>query len=666
MNPLIKIFFACYCMCLATTLPAQDTKIVWGKVPDEDLKMTVYDKDTAAAAVVLFDVGNLKFDFGKSGIKYIFERHKRIKILKRSGFDYADISIPFFNRESVKGLRAQIYLPNGEKSTVEKGGFFDETVSKGGWVLKKFAFPNVQEGAVIEYKFSLESEYFIQLQDWFFQQDIPVRWSEYNLAIPEWFDYVVIRQGRQPDIIDKKMENEKLTISSGSYGTSRTEYYDVPAKVHYYRMAMRDVPAMKMEAFVTTGKDYLARTRFQLKSVQWPQSPLEPYMTTWPDVAKKLLEHESFGQQFLKKNNYNKVWEQASFLLKETTTEKEKAERLYQFVARTITWDEDFGVYTRNSLNKCFEQKKGSAAEMNLMLLALFKEAGIEASPALASTRDHGKPIQIYPILAQFNHVMVLAKIEGKSMLFDAGSPFRPANYPRISALNGSIWAVNMELPQWLDISSTGGSTVISYKCTLAESGNLSGRLRGKYDGYDAVLHREKLHAKKEEEHWKTYLADESGVEVTIESVKTDNLDSISLSLSMDMQCALQGVAQVADDFIYLSPVLLSPFDENPFKLAERNYPVEIPYPINYQFVLQLEIPEGYAIEELPETLNMSLPDKGGLFQYSINSGPNTVNVSYKLRIDQLVFEPDEYAGLKEFFDRIMSKHAEQVVLKKQ
>ncbi len=657
--------FSCAALVCACSLSAQELKVSWGKVPDEDLKMTVYAEDTAAAAVVLFDIGKLTFDFARSGIRYNFERHKRIKILKRAGFDYADIAIPFYHREKLNNLRAQIFQPDGTKNAVEKASFYDAKATKD-WVLKKFAFPNVQEGAVIEYRYNLESEYIVQLQDWFFQSDIPVRWSEYTLAVPEWFDYVILQQGRRPDVMDKKTNTENVAVNFSGESAGRTEYAGVPVKVHYHRVLMKNVPAMKMESFITTPDDYLARIRFQLKAVQWPSRTPEPYMTTWSEVARKLMEHDDFGAQFSRKGNYDKVWAQAAPLLAGANSDTEKADRLYQFVSRIMTWDEYFGVYTRSSLNKCFEQKKGSAAEMNLMLLALFKEAGFTAFPVLSSTREHGKTLEVYPFLQQFNHVMVIADIEGKIQLFDAGSAYRPPGYPRVAALNDRAWLVNPDAPQWINIDAPGGASMLSFKGALDEDGNLSGKFRGRFEGYDAFRHREELHAGSGETHWQKHLA-VNGLEAVVvsHSVQNKGMDSIALPLQSDIECTLHGAAQINDNFLYLTPVLYPAFSENPFKLAVRNYPVEIPHPISWQFVLQVDLPQGYEVEELPESLNMVLADRGGTFLYHVTRNNNMLSISYRLRIDQLVFEPDEYAGLKEFFDKIIAKQAEQVVLKK-
>jgi hypothetical protein len=116
---------------------------------------------------------------------------------------------------------------------------------------------------------------------------------------------------------------------------------------------------------------------------------------------------------------------------------------------------------------------------------------------------------------------------------------------------------------------------------------------------------------------------------------------------------------------IYIKPSLKTDFDENPFKQPKREYPVEFPYPFKDQFILNLTIPTGYKVEELPKSVKVNLPDEGGTFQYLSSVKENVIQLIIKIQLDQLRFEPDDYVLVKEFFNQIATKSAEQVVLKK-
>ena len=118
-------------------------------------------------------------------------------------------------------------------------------------------------------------------------------------------------------------------------------------------------------------------------------------------------------------------------------------------------------------------------------------------------------------------------------------------------------------------------------------------------------------------------------------------------------------------EMLYFNPMLTFAVEENPFKLKERKYPVDYNYPYEYIYSASFEIPENYAIEELPENLSLALPEKGGRFSYTMSANGNTINLTSQLKISKYLFLPEEYAGLKEFYNLLIDKMAAQVVLKK-
>ncbi len=73
---------------------AQTDPYKFGKISAEDLSLTACSYDKDADAVVLFDIGKAKFDMTDEGFELIYERTRRIKILKESGVNYANIEIP--------------------------------------------------------------------------------------------------------------------------------------------------------------------------------------------------------------------------------------------------------------------------------------------------------------------------------------------------------------------------------------------------------------------------------------------------------------------------------------------------------------------------------------------------------------------------------------------
>jgi hypothetical protein len=136
--------------------------------------------------------------------------------------------------------------------------------------------------------------------------------------------------------------------------------------------------------------------------------------------------------------------------------------------------------------------------------------------------------------------------------------------------------------------------------------------------------------------------------------------------LSIRFSCRIPDAAQIAGAFIYFRPVVDFLFDENPFKSLKRSFPVSFTFPLKAQYVVNLDIPAGYNIEELPEPVRISLPNDGGkLFFSCTKASERQVQLVLKLSLSQLEFLPDQYDGLRHFFELVAAKAQSPLVLKK-
>jgi hypothetical protein len=107
-------------------------------------------------------------------------------------------------------------------------------------------------------------------------------------------------------------------------------------------------------------------------------------------------------------------------------------------------------------------------------------------------------------------------------------------------------------------------------------------------------------------------------------------------------------------------------YRSNPFKSAERLYPVEMPYATDETFLLTLQVPEGYVVDELPKQIRARFDEEGkSFFEYLVQVSESTISLRSRVKIDRAYYEPGEYEGLREFFNLIVKKHSEQIVFKK-
>jgi len=112
-NCFLMVLFLLYAGSLRSS--CQKTKMKFGQIDQDNLAMTIYDKDTSASAVVLGDYGDVTFHYVQAeGSWYInFTRHRRIKIFKKSGYEWANHQILLYNEgnlsENVSALKGFTY-----------------------------------------------------------------------------------------------------------------------------------------------------------------------------------------------------------------------------------------------------------------------------------------------------------------------------------------------------------------------------------------------------------------------------------------------------------------------------------------------------------------------------------------------------------------------------
>jgi hypothetical protein len=631
----------------------------WGANPPEtDLKMTSYPEDTSAKAVILQDIGYIEFDYHPStGISVLFKQHRRIKVFDQSAFKEGNILIPYNTSGSkdLLNLDVVIFSPSGEKTVVKTANIYTEKLNKY-WSAKKIFIPNLQKGSIIEYRFELKTNSFFRLTPWSFQDDLPVRWSELNAEIPEFYSYVTLSNIQKAFEINESIsKREKFNYGGESYN------------VLYIRKALKNMPSIKSEPYLTTVDDYKSHIQFQLKSYTYPGSPTVNLYENWEKLAKELNKHEAFGDQFLKSSKYKALLEEAKPIISNVSlSEDEKLVQLLEYVSKNVKWDNETWAFTDNGINNAFKKHQGNMADINLGLLALCKEAGFDAYPLLISTRDHGYMTPEYPIVDQFNGVLVYIEQKDKTFkILDATNPYLGVNLSNIENYNRGGWIVREKSPDWIEFNAPEKLQVFTANLQLEENGNISGQVKISLNGHAALEMREKLGNGKDLESLKS---DFSGrfEEFSIDSLDFENKMDFTKPLVIKYKISLTNAAKVANDFLYCPAMIMSFFQENPFKALTRTCPINFESPLKIQYVVTLKSPKGYKTEEMPSPTNMLLPDNGGKLTFSCGPTPaGDTQIVMRMNVKQLDFSIEEYAGLQQFFSKIIEKSEDQIVFKK-
>ncbi|MBL0201423.1 MAG: DUF3857 domain-containing protein [Chitinophagaceae bacterium] len=525
--------FLFFLLSVSIQVAAQKSQPAFGKVDKADLEMKDCDFDKGADALVLIDYGNMYYDRGTVGFstfKTVYERRTRIKILKEKGISQADIEINYYthnNEEKVFKFNANTYnLDAAGKiitTEVKKSSIYSKKID-GNYSKMIIAFPEVRVGSIIEYSYTIERESY-GLRTWYFQGRIPVRYSEYQLKVPQIFRFSV-----QPSIVDPIEDKQEVVDESISMDEGFMETKSL--KSNYI---MRNLPGVKNEPFMGSPKDYMQRLEFQMTQIYYNESRIVDLSVKWQDVIKnRLIKDEDFGLQLEKTVTAAKPFIEEARQIADVET---RMKFIYNRIRKLMSWngDEDY-VYSDNGIIKTWETKTGNVADINLLLVNLLNEAGVKTSPILFSTRDHGLVTPTYPSVNQFNTVMAYVVLKDKAYVLDATDKVTNVKLVPEKVVNTNGFIPEGENGRWKDVLS-GKS---KYKVMAAIQGEIdeAGIMKGNglvncYDYARAQRVKEwtQDNMKFKNDYFVTYYPG-----LKIEDIVVNNVDADSLPLEQKVK----------------------------------------------------------------------------------------------------------------------------------
>ncbi len=664
-----KIYFFVLFIFASVFISAQEkSPVKFGKISADDFKTTVYSIDSNAAAVVIADIGSTEIVGNVKGwFSLEFKHFKRIHILKQSAYDIANVEIELYTsgqlEEDLQNLKAYTYnLENGkvvETKLDTKNAVFRDKKSKNE-VIRKFTFPALKAGSIIEYEYKISSDYMRNLRAWEFQGGYPRLWSEYNVSIPEFLYYVFMSQGLQYNLAkDQKRRQEPFRVSF-SQGAGQSEYSNFTSGVTDHRFVMKNVPALKEESFTSTLNNHIAKIEFQLAEIRNPLT-YQRIMGSWEDVSKLFLKSEYFGLHLSKDNGW--LNEEQLIAVKGATSEINKAKNIYNYLQNNFTCNSYYGIDLDQPLKNILKDKKGNVAEINLLLIAMLRKAGLGAEPVMLSTKNHGYTYPIYPIINKFNYLICQTVIDGKTYFLDASRPRLGFGKLSWTCYNGHARIINERAtPIEFSSDSLKERKLTSLFIVNGEKGEINGYMQQTPGYYESYALRDRVKDKGIDDLMKDIKKD-FGSDVDISNPKIDSLDKLdeSIQLLYDLKLNIE-----KEDLIYLNPMFGEGYKENPFKSAERTYPVEMPYTRDETYVLRMDVPEGYQVDELPKSIRVNFDEEGkSFFEYIIAQSEGVVSLRSRIKLNRSYFLPDEYEYLREFYAMIVKKHNEQIVFKK-
>lgn len=645
---------------LAHCLPlaGQDLSRKFGRITDYEIDMTSYAPDTSAVAVCLYENTTIWYNFTPNG-NNLFQQSRRysakFKILKPEGVALATVEIPYHtspnSKEYISGLSISAYnRVNGKivETKLKNSNVVTERLSEYS-LLCKFTIPEVRVGTVIEYRYTIESDYYFNIDPIRVQHAYPVIHSFAEVATPEYFRFNINSQGYH-----------KVSVTTER--RSNTGYTDDVRTI-----VATDVPALANEPWVWSVDDFRSKVTFELRSIVIPGFYHKDYTTSWESVNKALADDGGYTE-YLKAGNPLK--DETAAIIAEGDDEMTRLRKIHRLVLDRMNWNGTWSLFPQLPRQR-LKEGSGSSADINFILNSALRDAGFTTTPILLNPRRAGRLPFSHPSIDNIRTMVLLVTLsDGSTHVLDGTDHDNDVDLIPISLMadrarifghsappNGAYRGAG---PGWIDLTNLCSNDQRCFvQCALSPSGTVSGTLTNMGTNAIAVGMKSKYrNAASEDEYVASLEADN---DMTISSYAFEGLNAPAVTEKVEF--ALQ--PEAAGDYLYMNATAIPFMTTNPLTSQERKLPVEFSIPTKATLTAMVQIPEGYTVEELPGPIRITTCENGATYQYHATAQNGAITIQLVYSLNRVIFSAEEYPDLHTFFGVMIEKNNSRIILKK-
>ncbi len=589
----------------------------------------------ASAAILLNEVKRVIHLDGTSSTTY----HRIIKLFNKRGIEkFGEVFITYNawgERITIKKARTFKLDGTEVEATSIKDIFPLEGYRLYSHISQKvISMPALEEGVTIEYQYTLDdySRGFIgkNFQDTFYLQDFePIQSCRYVLTIPEGIEIKIVnfKTDIEPEI---KKDESKVIYTWEASDISQIIYEsDMPP---FHNIAPR-ITVSSFSSWEEIASWYYDISREQSKAD--------------PDIKAKVAE-----------------------LIQNETTLEGKIRALYHYVITEIRYlGLEFGIsgHMPHEASEIYKYKYGDCKDKATLLIAMLKEAGIEAYYVLLRTRYSGEIDLDLPSF-QFDHAIAAVPLNGELMFLDGTA--ENYCYGELPAMDQDVWAMVlidgegkfMKVPMQ---STEKNQRVREIKLDLKEDGSVSGEITVLQSGIFAAYYRsifKDLGETKRKELIQNSLSSSCPGSI-LEEFSFSDLADLNVPVEQRYKFRVPSYARKVGEKLHLKPSIIERVESTSIVAKEeRRFPMYFYSQYCTQNIIEITIPEGYKVERIPDDIDLVLPFVSYRVKYSIEEDLIKYERYYKFNTFEI--SKEEYSSFKEFVERIAQEDAQEIILK--
>lgn len=567
--------------------------------------------------------------------------HKRrvIKVFNDRGVEeYGEFKIRF-NRsnENIKIKEVKTIKKNGEILQPEDKAINEITPPEASEAsiysdarIKVISMPGVEPGSILicDYVITKES-YAMEGEFWnylLFQTTDPIKESKLVLKTPLDKDInYKVKNGDLPPKINEKEDSK-------TYTWKRT---DIPAIIKEKNMPS----LMNIAPFI------------QISTVQ-----------SWSNVSEW---YQTLIDEQYKVNE--EIKDKITELTKNSESETEAIKALYNYVTSQIRYiGLQFGEsgYKPYSAVTTFEKKYGVCKEKATLLIAMLREIGVKAEPVLINRGSTTIDMDIKSP-AIFNHMIIYLPEKDKYL--------DPTSQGTMYGVLPGDQGKNVLLPEKDKITKTPVSEATKNISMNKQVVNL------RQDGSAVINYNEKkigLYGFTYKRIFQNYNSEQRKKLIKrglsrgfsnpkIEKVKISGVNNLNKNLQIELpKIESKNYAEQMGNMLTFNPLRF------PINLAQvvsadsRNYPLNLSFKRNVNRKVEINIPDKYEINYIPE--DKDFENDIGSFRVNYTKTESKILLDFNLIIDQVEISPEDYNKAKKLINKASEEIQNQIMIKKQ
>jgi hypothetical protein len=629
--PAVLLF--CPLLCAAQGRP-------WLPVDPKDLQMKELRQIPGAQAALLYYADEID-DTSHNEFFY-----SRIKIFSDGGKQYANVEIPLREKFSVENLAARTIHADGK--IVEMAARpYEKLVLKGKGVrvrVQAFTLPEVTAGDIIEYQYQLHrGDKELYHHHWEVQHDL--------FAVKEHFLF--------------KYNKQYSVRWLSSAGLQQSPQHDL--KANTLQMDSENVLPFEAEDQMPPVAAYKWEVKFFYTS---------PYLSSpsayWYEIGRGV---SRWLDQYV--GSSKEIASEAAAVVGTETDPEKKLRKLYARAQEIRNLSYERRRTEKERKNEELKGNKnaveilhhgyGNRHEITRFFVALAKGAGFTASVVFVSSRESRLFDREILSFSQLDSEIARVRLNGKDIFLDPGTRFCP--YGLLRWMRTGTAAMDMADPgQFIATpGATEDTAVISRNAELKldPEGAVKGEVRIEFEGLEALERRlsaldtdEPGRKKELEDEVKLWLP----ANATVEMADVVGWEKEYEPLTAVFNVVVPEFASAAGKRLMVPTALFQPKRKRVLKSGTRKFPVYYNYAFSESDQMNLQLPEGYALETLalPQTATTKFA------HYTTNAGTKGpyVNLDRSLKFNGVFFQPDRYEELRDFFAKVQAGDELQTVVR--